>query len=189
MRVMSALSARVGQLNLLVTEVNDAPHLATDDRASLLADLESFELPGIESLESQVPTGTTCSALHSLAYKMVYGYRVYLLVTPQTHLTIVADHEAYTDGALASSMPAITQSVSSHAGQGKRASASKSSLEQAALEVAAAQSAINGLDTTLLEQTPPQYPGDAPVLMGAQSSEVSARGYLNSAKKDLGNHG
>jgi len=186
--VEAALAARVGQLDLLASEVGGATHLASSDRSTLMSDLDGLELPGIESLETQVPGATTCTALRAIAHNMIFSYRVYLLVTPQTHLTIVADHEAYTDGALSSSLPAIAQSIKAGEKQGARSSASKANVAQAEQEVSAAQTALSGVAATLLEQSPPQYPGDAPILSSAQSAEASARGHLNSAVKDLGHH-
>ena len=92
--VASALSGRATQLNSLLSAVGDTTsHLTPGDQETLQHDISTVELPGIEGLQTQVQQATTCVELRTEARSMVFDYRVYYVMTPQTHLTIVADDE------------------------------------------------------------------------------------------------
>ncbi len=90
--VEAQLKARVVRLERLTGEVGAARGLTAPDKAELETDLAA-ELAGMESLQQQVPGDTTCAEVVANAQTMVFTYRVYYVMTPQTELVVVADSE------------------------------------------------------------------------------------------------
>lgn len=147
-------------------------------------DLSVYELPGITSLQQRAQQATTCSQLTSIRASMFRDYHVYLVMTPQTQLTIQADEETFLEGALTARVTQKAQQLS-----GARGSSNSSSgtiiVSDLRSQVAAAQTLTNGLATTLLQQTPPGWPGNQPVLAGAAATLAAARSHLDAAQRDL----
>ncbi len=56
-------------------------------------------------------SATTCAGLRAVARSMVYNYRVYVVMTPQTHLTVVLDDETYIEGVLVNLEPQIATAI------------------------------------------------------------------------------
>ncbi len=184
-RVATDLSNRVAQLNALLAAVNNtANHLTTGDRQTLLNDVSTVELPGIQALQPQVQQATTCPQLRSAARAMVLSYRVYVVMTPQTHWTVVADDETFIEGQFAGFEPTIAQDIQNAQAAGKDVTAAEASFTDLKNQVAAAQSATSGQDVTLLAQTPQGAPGNWSVFLGARTSLASARNDLRSAYDD-----
>ncbi len=90
--VEGLLKARVVRLERLTAQVGTARYVTASDKAELESEL-SNELSGMQSLEQQVPGDTTCAELVTNAETMVFNYRVYYVMTPQTELVVVADTE------------------------------------------------------------------------------------------------
>ncbi|MGA2521677.1 MAG: hypothetical protein ABSG81_12780 [Acidimicrobiales bacterium] len=184
-RVEADLSNRVSQLNTLLASVNNtANHLTTGDRQTLLNDVSTVELPGIQALVPQVQQATTCPQLRSAARAMVFNYRVWVVMTPQTHFTVVADDETFIEGQFASFEPTIAEDIQNAQASGKDVTAAEASFTDLKNQIAAAQSATSGQDATLLAQTPQGAPGNWSVFLAARSSLASARNDLRAAYND-----
>jgi hypothetical protein len=179
--VEGQLSARVTQLNVLIGRVKSSTKLTPSDRATLLTDLTSTELPGIEGLQVNTRQATTCAELRQDAHDMVFDYRVYLVMTPQTDLVIVTDDVDHADATLANLEALIARAL-----QGPRASG----VDQAAWanyqsEVTAADGLTSGQSSTLLGLSPSEYPTTKPVLSEARSNVTQAVRDLRVARDDL----
>ena len=184
-RVEAALSGRVTQLNTLLTAVNStANHLSAPDRGTLQSDISTVELPGIQGLEPQAQQATTCAALRSVARQMVFDYRVYVVMTPQTHLTIVADDETFVEGVLAGLEPKISAAIQNAQSQGKDVAAAQSAFADFQKQVTAAQGATTGEAAQVLAQKPQGYPGNWTVFRSARSNLGNARLDLHAALAD-----
>ena len=183
--VESALTSRVTQLNSLLSAVDDsANHLTPGDQATLQHDISTVELPGIEGLQTQVQQATTCLELRTEARSMVFNYRVYYVMTPQTHLTIVADDETSIEGTLVSLEATISSAIQNSQQRGTTVTAAQSAFDDLKNQVSAAQSSTNGLDTELLAQTPQGFPGNWQVFLAARTSLSNARSDLHTAYND-----
>ena len=179
------LSGRVTQLDTLMSAAGDASnHLTTSDRQTLQNDISTVELPGIQGLQPQVQQATTCGRLRLDAHAMVVTYRVYLVMTPQTHLTISVDSESYIEGLLAGLEPSFTSAIQSAQAAGKNVTAAQAADSDLQSQVAAAQAATNGLSGQILAQTPQGYPGNWQVFEAARTNAANARNNLNAAYAD-----
>ena len=184
-KVESDLSGRVTQLNSLSTAVGAASHLTSTDQAALQDDISVVELPGIEALQPEVAAATTCQQLRGYAHDMVGNYRVYLVMTPQTHMTIVADDESYLVGEFTSWEPSMAQAIHKAQQEGKDVTGAQAALADLEAHVSAAGTSISGESATLLAQTPQGYPGNAGTFLSARTNETNARNDLHTAWQDL----
>lgn len=184
-QVESALSGRVTQLNNLLGVVNNtANQLTAGDRQTLQNDISNVELPGIEALQPQAQQATTCPQLRAVARPMVLDYRVYVVMTPQTRLTVVADAETAIEQTIVNLEPKITAAIQSAQAAGKDVSGAQSAFADLQSKVTAAQSASNGVATQVLAQTPSGYPGNWQVFLTARTNLSNARSDLRAAYAD-----
>jgi hypothetical protein len=183
--VEADLAGRVTQLDALSSAVdNTANHLSTGDRQTLGNDITGFELPGIQSLQSQVQQVATCVGLRGVARSMVDNYRVYLVMTPQTHLTIVVDDETYIEGVFVNLEPQIATAIQNAQAAGKDVSAAQAAFTDLKNQVSTAQGETSGQAAVLLAQTPTGYPGNWQVFLTARTDATNAHTDLRAAYAD-----
>ncbi|MDE3085321.1 MAG: hypothetical protein KGJ77_01030 [Acidobacteriota bacterium] len=185
-RAAQALVSRVTQLEALSALV-EAPssHLSPSDQSTLAHDITAVELPGIEALQPEVQQATTCPQVRQDAHAMVYDYRVYLVMTPQTHETIVADRESFAAGRLSALEPTVQSAIAWARAHGRNVTDAESAFGDMQARVSSATSALAGVAATVLAQTPTGYPGNAAVFLSARTDETNARNDLRSAFDDL----
>jgi hypothetical protein len=164
--------------------VSASQYLSPSDRSTLLADLKGFELPGIEGLQPQAESATDCDQLLTVAHNMIFAYRVYLLVTTQTQLVLVADHESVEEAQLAERASAAQRIIESQA-QDATATSVQGTLDVLQTVLDSAESCTVGLSSTLLKLTPLGYPTNEAVLIEASASETQAARALRSAEHDM----
>ena len=183
--VEAHLAARVAQLNALSAAANNAAnHLTTGDRQTLVNDITNVELPGIQALQTQVQTVSTCPALRAIARSMVFNYRVYVVMTPQTHLTIVMDDETYIEGVFVNLEPQIATAIQNAQAAGKDVTNAQTAFNDLKSQVSTAQTATNGESAQILSQTPTGYPGNWNVFLTARTNGANARTDLRAAYAD-----
>ena len=180
------LSSRVTLLNTLTSRVNgaNATYLGSD-KATLLADLSS-ELSGIQGLQPVVQGDTTCAELKTAAHTMVYTYRVYMVMAPQTDLTVATDTETGVAAYIQTLYPKIAAAIQAAQNSGNpNAGAAQASFTDLQSQVTAAQGAVSGLSAQLLAQNPSGAPGNSGVFTSARNSVTTARGDLKAARADI----
>jgi hypothetical protein len=185
-RVEGDLSARVTQLNALSSAVNSTTnHLTSGDRQTLQNDITNVELPGIQALQTKVPQDTTCQQLRTDAHSMVFNYRVYVVMTPQTHLTIVLDDEAYVEGVFTNLEPKIATAIQNAQAAGKNVTAAQAAFNDLKSQVSTAQGATDGQAAVVLAQTPQGFPGNWQVFTAARTNATNAHSDLHAAYTDF----
>jgi len=182
--VEAGLTARVTQLKTLEWDVSIAKHLTSGDQLTLSSDLGN-ELSGIQTLQTQAEEATTCLGLRTIAQEMVDTYRVYLVMTPQVHLVIVADAATWASTYLASLEPTLEGAITAAGAAGKNIAGAQAAFADLEAQVTNAQSAVNGVVSDILAQTPAGYPGNKDVFVGARNSLTSAQADLHDADKDF----
>lgn len=183
-RVEQALAGRVTQLGALSALV-ESSHLTPSDESTLQHDITDVELPGIEALQPQAQQATTCAGLRQVAQAMVFDYRVYVVMTPQTHETVVADRESEITAKLTALEPTVQDAIDWARQRGKDVTEAESELADMQARLSSATSTLSGLSATLLAQTPAGYPGNAAVFLTGRTDETNARNDLRSAYEDL----
>jgi len=183
--VESELSGRVTQLDTLVSRVDAATGLTSSDKAALLADLTGTELPGIAALQTKVEGDTRCIQLRADAYTMVFEYRVYLVMTPQTDLVILNDAATNAEGVLAGLEPTISGWIAYAQAHGVDVSGAESAFSDYQAKVTTAQGLTTGQSATLLAQTPAGCPGNRSVFLQARTNLSNAHQDLHAARNDM----
>lgn len=183
--VESELAARVSQLNLLVSRVNEAAHVTTGDRSALSSTLTQNELPGIEGLQTKVPGDATCAEVRQDAHTMVFSYRVYLVMTPETDLVIGTDTATAVDTTLAGWETAIGNRIDAAKAKGKDVTDAEAAFADYQTQVGAVQPLLASQSATLLALTPAGYPGNAATSHQARTNLHTARTDLRAARADL----
>jgi hypothetical protein len=184
-RIGTELAGRTAQLDTLIVRINGAVSLASTDRAALVSDIDQTELPGIQSLQAKVPQDATCMQLRQDARGMVFDYRVYLVMTPQTDLVIASDALIHAEGVFADVEPVASQRIQYAAAHGVDVAGAQSALAGYRSDVGSAQSLTSGESTTLLAQSPAGYPGNRSVFLQARTNLSNARNDLRAARSDL----
>jgi hypothetical protein len=182
--VEGGLSGRVSQLHTLTGAVAGAAALSASDAATLSTDLAN-ELSGVTALEQKVPTDTTCADAIADAHAMVFDYRVYVVMTPQVHLTITADSETALGGRITGLEPQITAAITAAGNAGKNVAAAKGALADLESQVGAAGHASSPIPSQVLGFTPVSYPGCWPAFKADVGSLHTGRAALRRADRDL----
>jgi len=183
--VEGLLKARVVRLERLTTQVGAAKYVTASDKAQLESDL-SNELSGMQSLEQQVPGDNSCAELVASAQDMVFTYRVYYVMTPQTELVVVADTETGVASDVVRWEPGIQAAITYEAAHGKDVAKAQQALDDLKVQLTDALGTLDGVSSTVLAQTPSGYPGNHSVFVAARNSCADAFSDLAHARADLG---
>lgn len=183
--VEGLLKDRVVRLERLTVQVGSARAVTASDKQQLES-LLANELTGIESLQPQVPGDSTCAELVSNAETMVFSYRVYAVMTPQTELVVVSDTATGIASSVVRWEPGIQATISYQAAHAKDVAKAQQALDDLKIQLTDALAALNGVSATVLAQTPAGYPGNQAVFVSARNSCTTAFGDLGHARADLG---
>jgi hypothetical protein len=175
--VEAQLAARVSQLAALSSAVSGSTTLSAGDKATLTTDVAN-EQSGITALQGKVTADTTCAVVRQDGRAMVLDYRVYVVMTPQVHLTISADTEAALVGQLTGIEPQLQAAIAAAQAQGKNVAAAQAAFADLQSKVTAASQDSAGISATVLAFTPASYPA-------CWSTFVSERGDLKSGDQAL----
>ena len=169
----AAVAHRGSTLDALSTKLAARPAVTSSHRTALSA-LYASDKAGLDAVNAKVQGDSTCKVAHADAQAIVADYRVYLLVVPQSGLTLAADAGTSGASALAGAEPALHKAITlMPAGPSKdQAQALYADLAD---QVSAAQSDFDGVGDTVLALTPSGYPGNAGTL-AAQTAKVTAGG-------------
>jgi hypothetical protein len=183
--VEGLLKDRVVRLERLTAQVGSARAVTASDKQQLES-LLANGLTGIETLQQQVPGDMTCAELVANAETMVFTYRVYAVMTPQTELVVVSDTATGIASSVAGWEPGIQAAINYEAAHGKNVAEAEQALDDLKTQLTDALAALNRVSATVLAQTPSGYPGNHAVFVSAGNSCATAFGDLGHARADLG---
>jgi hypothetical protein len=182
--VEHALVLRQDRLAVLTGELASARTLAPSDRSTLAARVAA-ETAGINALAVKVPTDETWPELGTDAKKMVLDYRVFVVMSPQVHLTISADTEAAVESGMQKLVPALEAAIKHAQAEGENVSPAKIAYAGLVDRVDNADSDSAGVAVTVLATSAAGYPGNATVFINARSSLLQGRTALVTARSDI----
>ena len=170
------INGRLAELHALQLAVSAAANLTSSDKSTLNS-LLSSDLTGLTALGDKISSDSTVQSVRADEVTMVDTYRVYLLVAPKTHLSIVFDDEAAVITKLQTVYSTLSAALTK-AGGGT--SAEQAQLADMQTQITAAQTGLNGRESTLLAIQPGP---DATTITGqVKTLRTSAQG----VRKDLG---
>jgi len=170
------VNGRVAELQALQLAVSASTQLTSSDKSTLNT-LLGTDLSAMTALRTKMAAETTVQAVRADEVDMVDNYRIYLLVAPKTHLSIVFDDEANVITKLQGVYTALAADLKT-AGGGT--STEQSQLADLQTQITAAQSALTGQESTLLAVQP--GPDAATITGQVGQLRTSAK----AIRKDLG---
>jgi hypothetical protein len=181
---LAALTRRVTRLHDLSAAIGASTGLTPTHRSTLTTDIGN-DLAGITALQQKVPSDTTCAAVVADAHAMVVDYRVFVVLSPQVHLTIAADTETSVAGALAALEPKIAARITAAKQKGVTVRAPESTFADFQSQVTSAAQSSAGVAGPLPALTPASYPGCRQTLENARTSLTTGRVAIVRAHADL----
>jgi hypothetical protein len=171
------LTSRVTQLQALQSEVGESTTLSGPDRSTLTTDLAN-ELTGIQALQSKVAADTTCAVVRADRRAMVVNYRVFVVMTPQVHLSLSADTASYVISQFNGTIePQLVAAINSAQSAGKNVTLAREEDSELVAQVNDALSSVTSVNS-VLSFTPASYPS-------CWSTFVSDRTTLHTADLSL----
>lgn len=181
-RVDLATSNRYTEISKLTTHLGARPHVSTSDRATL-SNLYTSDRSGLAAVNASVQADTTCAAALFDGKQVVTNFRIYLLLAPQTHLTVASDTGAWGAAQLISAEPAVQKAIDALP-TGATKTQAEALYNDAVSKASTAQSDFAGVSSAVLELTPAGYPGNAPTLNSLRSKVLAGTSALQSAALD-----
>ena len=176
------IDERLARLSLLHSKVDGGKRMTDSDRTTLDGILET-DTSGLTALRIQVDAATDAKTLAGYAKSMVEDYRVYMVVTPQVHLTIGSDAVGAITTQLVSTLePKLDDAIAKAKAAGKDTTAAEAANATVKADVAAAAADVEGLSPTLVALTPHGYPANEPTMVDARAKLADARTQLNGAR-------
>jgi hypothetical protein len=177
-RSNAAISARLAVLAGDAHLVQSAKHLSPTNAAAL-SNLITSDESGLSALKTKIDGDTSLASCHADAMTIVTGYRVYVLVEPQVHLTIAADRISAVAETLRDVATRLETRLAQRKAQGKEVDpGAQDAVNDLNARVAAATAAVSGVPSQVLALTPAGYPANKATLQ-------SARGALETARHDV----
>ena len=184
--VEAALSGRVTQLNALASAGQQ--HRQPPDAAVTARPCRTTSPPWSSRASRRCSPRRSrprrAPALRTVAHDMVFTYRVYVVMTPQTHLTIVTDDETYIEGVFVNLEPQIATAIANAQAAGKNVTAAQAAFNDLKNQVTSAQGETAGQSAQILAQTPSGYPGNWQVFLAARTNATNAHSDLHAAYAD-----
>lgn len=132
-----------------------------------------------------MPKDTTCAELVANAETMVFGYRVYLVMTPKADLVIVSDTESAIASALERWEPGIQAAITYAADHGRDVARAQRAFAGLKTQLSDALATLQGVSATVLAQTPAGSPGNHAVFVEARNKCETVSGELSAVRQDL----
>jgi hypothetical protein len=185
--VEAKIDARLAQLAQLQHQVDASKNLTDGDR-SALGTILSNEVSGLTQLRANVDAATDTKTIADDARSMIDDYRVYVVVTPQVHLTIATDAgEHAVEVANDKIAPKLDAAIAQAKANGKDVAKAQADDDAFKAAVAAAAADLDGQSATLLAQVPHGYPANHQTFLDARAKIADARAKLAEARTDAHN--
>ncbi|GIH03962.1 hypothetical protein Rhe02_20290 [Rhizocola hellebori] len=178
---VARIDGRLATLKAEGVAVRAATRLSAGHKSTLEGILAG-STEGLNALRSKVQGETTLAAVKDDTRVMVDGYRVYLLVTPQVRLTIVADVEGSAIAALEDAYATLSSAIEAAQQAGKDVSAAKAQLAVLRTQIDAAAKGLAGVADGLLAVKPgPDAAGIRSAVAGAKAKLLAVRSSIRQA--------
>jgi len=184
-RCESAITNRQTQIDVLNNRIAVAKWLTSSHHSSLSGDLSAAS-SGLTSLNGQIQGATTLEQLAPLCKDIVENFRIYVLRTPQVHLTIGGDAETAVVSKLQGIAPKLDAAIKAAQAKGQDVGNAPTLYADFTAKVADAASKSDGASDQVVALTVAGYnAGTAkPVLQTTYQNLVLAHGDLIAARQD-----
>ena len=178
-RCQAAIDQRLDHLAVAQAKVQRADALTVRHEAAI-DDIIDRSQSGLTLLSAQIEAASDPSVVVGLCAQIAPDFRVYLVVLPQTHLTVAADRsQAAADGGVVA-LVTLDEAIARAADAGADVTAAQGFRDDAAGHLAAADAANDGVADAVLGVTPAGYnDGDGAAVLNR------SRGQLRTTQEEL----
>ena len=177
-----AVAKRLVRLDALGAALDKAASVTPGHRAQLEATYAA-DRSGLRAVRREVRHDSTCAEATKDATKVVTRFRVYVLLTPQTRLTVLGDHgsaKAHAYGALEPGYAAAVAALP----DGATKTAAETALTELVTDTDRAEAAFAEVADPVLALVPADYPAQAGVLVAATAHAAAGHVALVEAAVD-----
>jgi hypothetical protein len=174
----TAITTRDTMLNNAITIVNGRSDLGADQAARVT--VMQNDVTGLNQLDSTIQADTTIAAARADARKIFTDYRIFALVLPVTHMVVATDT---IDNAVVPRLNDVVTKLQDLITK-NNATGQQATLDDMKAQIAAAQTATNGLSADLQTFTPAQWNANHTLLQPDRDKLRSARADLALARSD-----
>jgi hypothetical protein len=184
-RCESGITNRQTQIDQLDNRMAQAKFLTSAHHSTLSGDLASGA-SGLTALNGQIAASTTLKQVGPLCKDIVYNFRIYVLRTPQVHLTIGGDAETTVTAKLQGFAPQLDAAIKAAQAKGQDVGQAPTLYADFTAKLADAASKSDGAADTVIGLTVDGYnAGTArPVLQTTYQNLVLGHGDLIAARND-----
>lgn len=182
-RCISAIDERLQRIDRLQKAVASSEHVTPRHEAILEGQLAEAQA-GLARLRAQIRDATDPEELHRLCRSIVEDFRIYVLVTPRTMLTLAADSASAAAAKLGEVAERIQVVIDEAAAEGKDVTQAQAELDSMLAHLAGAETAIDPVADAILPLTPEGWPENGSVLRQASADLKQGRSESRSAKVD-----
>ena len=179
----AAIDRRLVFLGVLSRYIDAASHLQAAHRSTLKDRFTSDE-DGLRALRTKIQGDSDCATLRQDVRSIVTGYRIYVLVGPQTRLTVVADRLVWVSSKLDDVAAKLQKAIDAAKARGKDVTAAQKALNDMKAQDATARTEAVAVPDKVLPLQPSGYPENRSVLLSSRDSLRSSRAHLAAAIRD-----
>lgn len=177
------ITARTTSLDNLISKVETAKKLSTDQKSALTADMQT-EKTGLLSLKTKLDSDTDVATARIDFQNIFAQHYVYAFYIPRINRIIAADDQSDAVAILIGLTPKFQSYITQVQSQGKSVTLLQSTLVDFQAKTADALSKSDQVITTLTPVTSAGYPGNKTTLQTAASQLLTSRNDLTSARTD-----
>jgi hypothetical protein len=177
-----ATSARIASLGKDITKITANTCVSESDKSTILGTFNA-DVTAMQGLATTIAADTDATKAAS-DYRSIFDtYRVYSVAIPQAHYAAAADCiSSKSVPALTAAQTKLTAALTKH--PDKSTPAVQAAMADLATQIAAAQSAVNGVAASALGVTPADYNSNKSVLSSEKSSVSTAVAAVKAAHAD-----
>jgi hypothetical protein len=174
-----AVAKRLVRLDTLTAALAKASNVTDGHRAQLAATYKA-DRAGLKAVRTEVRHDSTCKEATKDSVKVIKKFRVYVLLSPQTSLTIRGDRGVAWAEAYEALEPGYATAIAALP-DGTTKAAAEAALARLVLDADAAQASYGGVADSVLALVPADFPAQAGVLTAAAAQARAGHASLTSA--------
>ena len=180
------INRRLTNLNNELSNISASTKISSTDKTNLTTEVNTT-ITGLQSLETQLKSETTCSSAISDVQNIFLEYRVYALVDPKIRFVKVVSDQLTIESNLTNLATKLQTRINSAASGGKDVTTMVSELADMQSQINAAQTLSNSIETAILPLQPSDYNSNHQLLETYKTQLQQAKTDIQAAVSDAKN--
>lgn len=183
-RAQRELERRIAALRKVSDRVSGSNKISEAQKTALVNDIAA-QITSLTSLQEQIKTDTSPTALKSVVSSMIKDYRIFALYLPKVNIIAMSDRILNTTDKLTSVLAILQVKISEAREKGQDVNEAEKLLEEARKQTANASTAAQSAINTVTPLTPEGFPGNKKILINTRVSLMKAHQDLISARQNV----